>query len=100
MFNMRNKDYKKVNLRDFRHNMTELRDSGHVYEVMKKGDLFGYFVPARYEVEVKDKRNASKKEFQKILKNISGKAQIKDEVAHMDDYDEMYRYLLTRKHLK
>jgi antitoxin (DNA-binding transcriptional repressor) of toxin-antitoxin stability system len=45
---MKNKDYTKINLRDFRHNLTQVKDSlssGEMFEVLEKGSPIGYFIP-------------------------------------------------------
>lgn len=99
---MKEKDYTKINLRNFRHNLTHLKDaidSGVVFEVVKKGETFGYFVPAKYEIEIKEKKEERDVEgFQKAFKEALGCA--KQEGDENFDYKKEYMKLLEKKYLK
>lgn len=100
LFNM-DKDYTKINLRDFRHNLTQLKDAmeaGFVYEVMKKGKTFGYFVPAKYEIEIKEKKKIDREAFQRALEDAIGCA--KEEGDENFDYKKEYMKLLEEEYLK
>jgi len=97
MFNM---EYKKINLRDFRKNLTQIRDSGNAYTVFKKGVPFAYFTPSEYEITV-TKKNVSKKKFSEILDSMTNhRVEFKDEVKDEKSYKEAYRKLLEKKYLK
>jgi len=97
MFNMK---YKKINLRDFRNNLTQLRDSGQAYTIFKKGVPFAYFIPSEYEVKV-TKKKITQEEFCKILDSMTSHGvELKDEVKGEDSYKEVYRRLLEKKYLR
>lgn len=102
MFNMNNKDYTKINLRNFRHNLTRVKDSlasGQMYEVLEKGSPIGYFIPAQFNIKVSKKKNISQEEWRKIVLSLSGGIEFKDEVKDCKDYKEAYRRLLEKKYL-
>lgn len=97
-----NKDYKKINLRDFRHKFTQLKDSiasGQIYEVIEKGNSLGYFVPKNYEVIVKNKAQDNIN-YGELLRSIKGSFERKDEVKHIKDIKEAYHHLLDIKYKK
>lgn len=53
---MKGKEYTKINLRDFRHNLTQLKDSieaGMIYQITEKGSPLAYFIPVQYDIDVK-----------------------------------------------
>lgn len=93
MFNM---EYKKINLRDFRNNLSEVRDSGYAYTILKKGEVYGYFVPAEYDIEIKHKDGAvSREEFFEILERFrKHPLEFKDEVKDAKTVKEAYHRLL------
>ena len=93
MFNM---EYKKINLRDFRNNLTHLRDSGQAYTIFKKGVPFAYFIPSEYEVKV-TKKKVTQEEFCEILDSIAAN---RTELKEKGDYKDVYRKLLEKKYLK
>ena len=102
MFNMNKKDYTKINLRNFRHNLTQVKDSlssGQMYEVLEKGSPIGYFIPAQFDIKVSKKNNVSQEEWRRIVKSVAGCAEFKDEVKDCKDYKEAYRRLLEKKYL-
>jgi antitoxin (DNA-binding transcriptional repressor) of toxin-antitoxin stability system len=102
MFNMENKDYKKINLRNFRHNLTQVKDSlssGEMYEVLEKGNPVGYFIPAHFDIAVSKKKSTSKQELKKAILSLSKGIEFKDEVKECKDYKEAYRKLLEKKYL-
>lgn len=102
MFNMK-KDYTKIKLRDFRHNLTQLKDSlasGEVYEVVDHGKVLAYFVPPNYEIKAKKKRGLTQEEHSKIIRDAMSSIKLKDEIKDEKDYAEAYRKLLIKKYLK
>lgn len=93
--NMKNKEYTKINLRDFRHNLTQLKDS--LVEIYEKGTLIGYYIPEEYTVQIKRKQNKLTQEsFKKALNLPVGTSKLSNDV----DYKEEYRRLLEEKYLK
>jgi len=93
-------EYKKINLRDFRNNLTQLRDSGQAYTIFKKGILFAYFIPSEYEVKI-TKKNVSRRRFTEILDSMTSHGvEFKDEVRGEDSYKDAYRKLLEKKYLR
>lgn len=102
---MKNLEYNKINLRDFRHNLTQLKDSladGVAYEVIEKGNSLGYFIPAQYEIKVKEKKSdtLSRKEFLRVLEKLQGSVELKDEVKHFENMKDAYHFLLDKKYNK
>lgn len=94
------KDYKKINLRDFRHNLTQLKDSlntGQVYEVIDRGRTLAYFIPSTYQVKLK-KKDKQQGEFKKALIDVMGTIDLKDEVKEEKDYKKAYHTLLDKKY--
>lgn len=99
---MKNIDYTKINLRDFRHNLTQLKDSlasGEMYEVLEKGSPLGYFIPAQFDIKVKRKKDISQKKFREAILGLAEGIEFKDEVKDCKDYEEAYRRLLEKKYL-
>jgi len=98
------KDYKKINLRDFRHKLTQLKDSlaaGEVYQVTEKGVPLAYVIPSKYKVSItKQKEEKKEEDLYDLLIKIKGKGQFKDEVKDETDYKVAYRKLLEKKYLK
>lgn len=100
-----NKDYKKINLRDFRHGFTQLKDSisaGQIYQVEEKSKVLGYFVPAKYEFEVKRKslNKEELEEYRNCVRRLSGAFKLKRELQKGEDYMDIYREELERKYLR
>lgn len=97
-----NKDYTKIKLRDFRKNLTQLKDSlaaGEIYEVVERGRPLGYFVSTDYEIK-KKKTASMNKTLYDLLKNTEP-IELKDEIKHVgSDYMKGYRILLEKKYLK
>lgn len=94
-------EYKKINLRKFRHNLTQLKDSlesGQAYEVIERGQPLAYFIPADYKVTL-EKKN-SKKDVKKILNNAVGCVRMSEDKKKMFDYEKEYRKAMEEKHLK
>lgn len=94
-------EYKKINLRKFRHNLTQLKDSlkhGQAYEVLERGEPLAYFIPASYEIEMK--KGSSKKNVSKILEDAIGCVEMTEEQKENFDYDKEYRKAMEEKHLK
>jgi hypothetical protein len=97
---MKNTNYKKINLRNFRHNLTQLKDSfaaGQIYEVEEKGDLLGYFVPKGYTFILKKEVFDSNESERDFVKSLRGKFELKEPT---DDYKKLYHKLLVKKYLK
>ena len=91
-------DNLKVNLRDFRINLTKLRETGLVYTVMKRGEPYGYFVPSTYDIEVKKK--ISQDAFKKILDDIRKNSVKLPKDVNGKNYKKVYRDLLEKKYLR
>lgn len=96
-----NMEYKKINLRKFRHNLTQLKDSleaGQAYEVLERGKPLAYFIPADYKIDVK--KGTTKKDVSKILDNAIGCVNMTEKEKETFDYDSEYRKALEEKYLK
>lgn len=94
--------YKKINLRDFRYNLTKLKDSldaGQAYEVIDRGQTLAYFIPPKYKIKLTEKKKVSKEDFKKILEDAVGCAELKEEVKNEKNYKIAYRKLLEKKYL-
>jgi antitoxin (DNA-binding transcriptional repressor) of toxin-antitoxin stability system len=94
-------EYKKINLRKFRHNLTQLKDSlasGQAYEVIDRGQPLAYFIPVEYEVVV-EKKN-SKRDVKKILSSATGCVAMSEAKKKTFDHDKEYRKAMEEKHLK
>lgn len=99
---MENKEYKKINLRNFRHNLTQVKDSlasGEMYEVLEKGSAIGYFIPAQFDIKITKKKNIPQEEFRNAVLGLAEGIEFKDEVKDCKDYKEAYRKLLEKKYL-
>ncbi|HKM20309.1 MAG TPA: hypothetical protein VJY47_03795 [Candidatus Dojkabacteria bacterium] len=96
---MKNKEYTKINLRDFRHNLTQLKDSlqaGMIYEVTEKGSPLAYFIPTQYDIQVKEsKKGLSQESFIKALNMKGGNFNIPKD----GNYKKEYRRLLEEEYL-
>ena len=95
------KEYKKINLRDFRHNLTQLKDSlnaGQIYEVIDRGETLAYFIPPKYEVKIVKKKDRKQEEFKKIFLDVMGTIELKDEIKGETDYKKAYHKLLDKKY--
>ena len=95
---MLNMEYKKINLRKFRHNLTQIKDSGQAYEVLDRGKPLAYFIPSKYEIEVK--KRTSKKDVSEILDKAIGCVEMTKKEKETFDYDSEYRKALEEKYLK
>ena len=93
-----NMEYKKINLRKFRQELTQVKDSGQAYEVLERGKPLAYFIPATYQVNIKKK--TSKKEYEKILNDLIGAVKMTEEEKKNFDPDAIYRKALEEKYLK
>lgn len=103
MLNMKNREYTKINLRDFRHNLTQLKDSlasGEVYEVVEKGNPLGYFVPFQYDIKLKEKIHKPKEEksLHEILESMPGKFELNEELPNDPYYEKTYRKQLMKRY--
>ncbi len=95
--------YKKINLRDFRYNLTQLKDSlnaGQAYEVIDRGQTLAYFIPPRYKIKLIEKKKLSKEDFKKILEDAIGCVKMTEKEKRNFDYDKEYRKAMERKHLR
>ncbi len=104
MLNMGNKDYTKINLRDFRHNLSQLKDSlsyGQVYEITEKGKSLAYFIPSSYEVKL-EKKKSTTKEILELIDQISQSIpkEIKDRLDKDGTYKKLYHEELDKKYGK
>jgi len=94
-------DYKKINLRKFRHDLTQLKDSlkaGQAYEVIDRGKSLAYFIPSSFEIETKEK--TPQKNFDKILEDAIGCVEMTEKEKKNFDPDKIYRKALEDKYLK
>ncbi|HOK59574.1 MAG TPA: hypothetical protein PK432_01185 [Candidatus Dojkabacteria bacterium] len=97
-----NIEYKKINLRDFRQNLTQLKDSlnaGQAYEVIDRGKTLAYFIPSEYEVKV-NKKTKSTEEIERILTEAIGCVHMSEKKKKTFDYDKEYRKAMEKKHLR
>ncbi len=101
---MKNLEYKKINLRDFRHNFTQLKDSfsnGQIYEVIEKGSSIGYFVPSDYEIVATKKKKVTNEDFKNLIREIGDlNIALNTKDQSRTDYMNIYREALERKYLK
>ena len=91
------KNYEKINLRKFRHNLSQLKDSlsaGQIYEVIERGKTFAYFVPSTYDIKI-TKKEVKREEISKILKDSIGCVKTKKYL----DYKKQYLKDLRKKYL-
>jgi len=96
-------EYKKINLREFRHNLTQLKDSlnaGQAYEVIDRGKTLAYFIPSKYDVKVKEREDKDQKEYEKAIKDLIGCVKMSEEEKKNFDYKKEYRKALEEKYLK
>lgn len=96
-------EYTKINLRKFRHNLTQLKDSlkaGQAYEVIDRGKTLAFFIPSEYEIEIKRINTRKQKDFEKILQEAIGCVKMSKEKKKNFDYDKEYRKALEEKYLK
>ena len=106
MFNMekqKNTNYKKISLRDFRHNLTQLKDSlaaGQIYEVTDRNNPFGYFIPNGYEFTVTKKQKLNQDDFHKIMKELNGMAKPPKFVKNPKTDDDIYRNELLKRYYR
>ena len=97
-----NIEYKKINLRNFRQNLTQLKDSlnaGQAYEVIDRGKTLAYFIPSEYEVKV-NKKTKSTEEIERILTEAIGCFHMSEKKKKTFDYDKEYRKAMEKKHLR
>jgi antitoxin (DNA-binding transcriptional repressor) of toxin-antitoxin stability system len=95
-------EYKKINLRNLRHNLTQVKDSlkaGQAYEVLERGKSIGYLVPAHYNINL-EKEDIKKKKYQIALEELVGAAELTEEEKKNFDPDAIYRKAMEDKHLK
>ena len=93
-----NMEYKKINLRKFRQELTQVKDSGQAYQVLERGKPLAYFIPTKYQVDIKKK--TSQKDYEKILNDLIGVVKMTNEEKKNFDPDEIYRKALEDKYLK
>ena len=97
-----NIEYKKINLRNFRQNLTQLKDSlnaGQAYEVIDRGKTLAYFIPSEYEVKV-NKKTKSTEEIERVLTEAIGCVHMSEKKKKTFDYDKEYRKAMEKKHLR
>ena len=98
---MKSIEYKKVNLRDFRHNLTRLKDSmaaGQALEVYDRGVPAFTCIPKIYEFEITKKKERTREEDKEILQGIIGILKVKDKENF--DYKKEYDRLIREKYSK
>ncbi len=102
---MKNKEYQKINLRDFRHGLTQLKDalaSGQVYEVVEKGNSIAYFIPAQYDITIERKEGEKEREesIGDIAEKLFATVELKEEIPNDPYYKKLYMRELRKKYLK
>lgn len=95
---MESKEYTKINLREFRHNLTQLKDSllaGEIYEITERGSSLAYFIPIQYDIKIKNgEKELTQETFIKALKNRTGDFNLPKD----GNYKKEYRRLLDKKY--
>jgi len=97
------KEYKKINLRDFRHNLTQLKDSlsaGQVYEVIDRGETLAYFIPPKYEIKLKKDSSFKNTNVENILKDVIGCIKMTEKKKKNFDDKKEYRKYLEDRYIK
>lgn len=97
-----NMEYKKINLRNLRHNLTQVKDSlkaGQAYEVFERGKSIGYLIPADYKIKVQ-KEKTNKEKYQMALEDLIGAARLSEEERKNFDPDAIYRKAMEDKYIK
>jgi antitoxin (DNA-binding transcriptional repressor) of toxin-antitoxin stability system len=92
-------EYKKINLRKFRQELTQIKDSGQAYKVLERGKPLAYFIPAKYDVQVEDEEEKQKR-YEKATKELFGIVKMTEEEKKNFDPDAIYRKAMEEKHLK
>ena len=95
--NMKNKEYTKINLRDFRHNLTQLKDSieaGMIYEVYDRGIPTFICASKNYEIIPKLQKQKTADDFEKMLSMPTDKVDLPKNL----DVDKEYGKLLDEKY--
>jgi antitoxin (DNA-binding transcriptional repressor) of toxin-antitoxin stability system len=92
-------EYKKVNLRKFRQELTQIKDSGQAYEVLERGKPLAYFIPAKYDVQVENE-DEKQKRYEKVTKELFGIVKMTEAEKKNFDPDAIYRKAMEEKHLK
>ncbi len=96
-------EYKKINLRNFRHNLTQLKDSlnaGQAYEVIDRGRTFAYFIPSEYQISITNKDDKLQEEYREKISSLFGCVKMSEKKKKNFDYDKEYRKAMEKKHLK
>ncbi len=96
-------EYKKINLRKFRHNLTQLKDSlanGQAYKVIERGKPLAYFIPVDYKIKISKKENNKQKQYEKATKELFNAVGFTEEQKRNFDYEKEYRKAMEEKHLK
>ncbi len=94
---MKNREYTKINLRDFRHNLTQLKDSlqaGVVYEVYERGIPYFICASKEYEVILKHKKEKTVDDFENMLSMPTERKSLPKNL----DVDKEYGKLLDKKY--
>ena len=95
--NMKNKEYTKINLRDFRHNLTQLKDSieaGMIYEVYDRGIPTFICTSKNYEIIPKLQKQKTADDFEKMLSMPTDEINLPEDL----DVDKEYGKLLDEKY--
>lgn len=96
------KEYKKIKLREFRQNLTQLKDSiqaGQIYEIYNRGEPLALFVPSQYEIKIK-KKGVNQEDFVKAIDDAVGCVNMPRKRKGQFDYKEEYTKLLEKKYMK
>lgn len=97
------KEYKKINLRDFRHNLTQLKDSlnaGQIYEVIDRGETLAYFIPPEYEIKLSKDTSLNSAKVENVLENAIGCVKMSEKEKKNFDYKKEYGKYLRDRYVK
>jgi antitoxin (DNA-binding transcriptional repressor) of toxin-antitoxin stability system len=95
-------EYRKINLRKLRQNLTRVKDSlkaGQAYEVFERGKSIGYLIPTDFNIKLEEEDN-KKKKYQIALEELIGAVELTEEEKKNFDPDAIYREAMEDKHLK
>ncbi|HQA87723.1 MAG TPA: hypothetical protein PLW18_01450 [Candidatus Dojkabacteria bacterium] len=98
-----NIEYKKINLRNFRQNLTQLKDSlnaGQAYEVIDRGKTLAYFIPSEYSISLTNKHKKQQEEYRKAITSLFGCVKMSEKKKKNFDYEKEYRKAMEKKHLR
>lgn len=89
-----NIEYKKINLREFRHNLTQLKDSP--IAIYERGIHIGYYIPKQYDIEVVTGQEKKREGLKEALKLPLG--HLKSQKNKNIDVNKEFKKLMIEKH--